>query len=883
MDTKTGPPSVRRKHSTRWTVRFADRLSRVVITVAGIGTIVAVSGVFLYLIWVVIPLFASGTVESQKNVSVPGGIATKDQSLIAAAVDEYQLLAWSLSSSGQLTVFRVNNGEVLERRNLFDGSPPLTTYSKPSIRSFDDGSGNKVTQVVVAFGFEDGSVRIGKFYIKGSYPAKKALPREVHTLRIGESARVGSGIVLFTRKEQFFLQAVEVDMPPAAKAPARSPVRLIDQTISSHGPVVCTLSENGKLRLNQIKETIPLDPDLPVVRRLVATELPIDEKDNHPRPDTMLLSEAGDQLFLIWNGGRFIRYDLRKAATAKVVEQDRFFHNQEDVHVTAIRQLIGRGTILVGDSTGTVSAWFLTRPDQVGTQDDAVLSRAHQLRGPAGASVTTLDISSRGRQVAVGYSNGDVRLFNVTSEKLVVDVSTGSNQPVEAVLLAPKVDGLLAFGGEKGWHWEIKPGHPEITLGSVFGKVWYESSDRPVHKWESSSGNDSYEPKYGMVPLIFGTIKASVYSLLFGVPLALLAAVYTSEFMRPRTRAIVKPVIEMMASLPSVVLGFLAGLVFAQFVEDKVPTILCAFLFVPLMFVLVAHLAQLLPEKTFMSVTRMRFLAFIFCMPLGLSAAWLVGPIVEKYLFAGDLRAWVVNRKASSVGGWMLLCLPVSVLTTVFVMGNTVTPWLRRVSARWTRFPSAFLDLGRFAGVCAASLLMAFSLSYMLAGVGLDARPVFFDTYSQRNALVAGFAMGFAIIPIIYTIAEDALSAVPEHLRSGSLATGATTWQTAIRIVIPTAMSGLFSAVMIGFGRAVGETMIVVMASGNTPVMEWNAFNGFRTLSANIAVEIPEAERHGTLFATLFLAALVLFCITFVLNTLAEIVRLRFRKKAYQL
>jgi phosphate transport system permease protein len=143
--------------------------------------------------------------------------------------------------------------------------------------------------------------------------------------------------------------------------------------------------------------------------------------------------------------------------------------------------------------------------------------------------------------------------------------------------------------------------------------------------------------------------------------------------------------------------------------------------------------------------------------------------------------------------------------------------------------------------------------------------------------------MGFAIIPIIYTIAEDALAAVPDHLRSASFASGATPWQTAWRIVIPTAMSGLFSAVMIGFGRAVGETMIVLMAAGNTPILEWNIFNGFRTLSANIAVELPEAVRNSTHYRTLFLAALVLFVMTFALNTLAEIVRIRFRKKAMEL
>jgi phosphate transport system permease protein len=104
-----------------------------------------------------------------------------------------------------------------------------------------------------------------------------------------------------------------------------------------------------------------------------------------------------------------------------------------------------------------------------------------------------------------------------------------------------------------------------------------------------------------------------------------------------------------------------------------------------------------------------------------------------------------------------------------------------------------------------------------------------------------------------------------------------------MRVVVPTAASGLFSAVMVGLGRAVGETMIVLMAAGNTPMMQWNIFSGFRTLSANLAVELPEAVAGSTHFRTLFLAALSLFAITFVVNTAAEVVRQRFRKRAYQL
>jgi phosphate transport system permease protein len=155
--------------------------------------------------------------------------------------------------------------------------------------------------------------------------------------------------------------------------------------------------------------------------------------------------------------------------------------------------------------------------------------------------------------------------------------------------------------------------------------------------------------------------------------------------------------------------------------------------------------------------------------------------------------------------------------------------------------------------------------------------------YDQRNALVVGIAMGFAVIPIVYSISEEAFSSVPRTLISGSLALGASRWQTVSKIVLPTASPGVFAAVMVGFGRAIGETMIVLMAAGNTPITEWSAFNGFRTLSANIAVEIPEAPQGGTLYRTLFLSGLILFVVTFLVNTAAEVVRLRLRKRFGQL
>jgi phosphate transport system permease protein len=149
--------------------------------------------------------------------------------------------------------------------------------------------------------------------------------------------------------------------------------------------------------------------------------------------------------------------------------------------------------------------------------------------------------------------------------------------------------------------------------------------------------------------------------------------------------------------------------------------------------------------------------------------------------------------------------------------------------------------------------------------------------YDQRNCIVIAAGLGLAVIPIIFSIAEDSLSSVPRSLAAASLALGASRWQTVWRVVVPSASPGIFAGVMIGFGRAVGETMIVLMATGNTPILDWSPFTGMRTLSANIAVEIPEAPVGGTLYRVLFLCAVLLFLLTFALNTAAELVRQRLR------
>ena len=187
------------------------------------------------------------------------------------------------------------------------------------------------------------------------------------------------------------------------------------------------------------------------------------------------------------------------------------------------------------------------------------------------------------------------------------------------------------------------------------------------------------------------------------------------------------------------------------------------------------------------------------------------------------------------------------------------------------------------AALLALAAVAAGALAWALAEAGLGLRGTMVDTYVQRNAFVVGFAMGFAVIPIVYTIAEDALNSVPEHLRAASLACGATPWQTATRVILPTAISGVFAAVMIGMGRAVGETMIVVMAAGNTPTLDWNVFSGLRALIGQYRRRAARGGSRRHPLSDAVLAAVVLFAMTFVVNTLAELVRLRFRKRAAQL
>ncbi len=464
--------------------------------------------------------------------------------------------------------------------------------------------------------------------------------------------------------------------------------------------------------------------------------------------------------------------------------------------VTALAWALGDVTFLAGTTQGEVSGWFPVRL----REDDAepAMVRAHVFPSQ-GAAVRALGASSRDKSFFALGVDGSLALHFLTSERTLLRLR--GREDARTALITPKGDGvLLAQADGTLSRFEITVPHPEITWRALFGKVWYEGYSKPEYVWQSTGATNDFETKFSLFPLVFGTLKGTFYALLFAIPLAVLGALYTSQFVHPSVRARVKPTVEVMAALPSVVIGFVAGLYLAPLVERFVVPVLLMLVLMPVFGTAGTLIWGRLPLAVVRRLKPGMELALI--LPLLLLGGWVslkLGPAVEAWLLDGDFRLWLSGA------------------------------------------------------------------------LGL--------TYDQRNCLVVGLAMGFAVVPIIFTIADDAFSAVPGSLTAGSLALGASRWQTALRVVLPTASPGVFSAVMIGFGRAVGETMIVLMATGNTPVLDWSIFNGMRTLSANIAVEIPEAPHGGTLYRVLFLAAAMLFLMTFAVNTVAEIVRQRLRER----
>ncbi|MEH2921106.1 ABC transporter permease subunit [Samsonia erythrinae] len=496
----------------------------------------------------------------------------------------------------------------------------------------------------------------------------------------------------------------------------------------------------------------------------------------------LLLTPDGQQLYLL-SGGELMQWQVDGAALT--LREKRQLQLAEPLHLAL---LSGGRSLLVQAADGQISQWF-----EVPGDDGATLTEIRRFEHIAGESVLLATEAQR-RVFATLNAQGKLSLFASKQSQALLT----QNVPARAQGLALSARGqALLIETAQGWHrYRVDNPYPDIGWRGLWQKLWYENYPEPAYIWQSTSADDSYQTKFSMMPLMLGTLKAAIYAMLFATPLALSAAVYTACFMSPALRRWIKPTLEIMGALPTVVVGLIAAI----WLAPHFATYLSAILAMPILWVLAVlgcgWLAQRLPAHW-----RARF-------PAGWDALFLLPVVFLTWLAAC----------------WMAPYIEIGIL------GQPLYQWLG-------------------------------------------------DDFVQRNTLVAGVALGFALIPLIFSLAEDALFSVPARLSEGSLALGATAWQTLWRVVLPSASAGIFAALMLSFGRAVGETMIVLMATGNTPIMDEGLLQGLRSLAANIAIEMPEAVTNSGHYRVLFLTALTLFVFTFAVNTLAEAIRQRLRRR----
>ncbi|VAW97319.1 Phosphate transport system permease protein PstC (TC 3.A.1.7.1) [hydrothermal vent metagenome] len=730
---------------------FKDKLTAFNMAVGGIGVIIAILLIFFYLVYIVYPLFKSA------NISEISQFPTNTQygQILHLAVEEQNKIAVQYTNEGYALFFNTHTGKKIKQVSLL-------ANHKAKVTSF------KISQLVnntVILGLSNGRAIIAKHNFKISYPDDKMHiePEIIYP--------AGKNSILIDKKKQPLVDIAYQQNDEQAK--------------------IIALTKDGRLLMALLqKESSSLleedDEETPASFTQTIIDLP-----QIQGAQSILIEYQQRIAYIAKKSGEVTVIDINESDNINVIEKVNLLKDNQTL--TSFSFLTGGISILVGNSNGNIAQWFPVNTDNI-PQLTFIRSFNKQQN-----SIVAIETEQRRKGFVSATRDGQIAIFNSTAKREVLNIVIPETS-IQHITLSPRADLLITANDKKITTWHIENEHPEMSWAILWEQIWYESYTEPEYIWQSSSADNDFEPKYSFMPLAFGTLKAAFYAMLFAIPLALMGAIYTAYFMAPKMRAVVKPTIEIMEALPTVILGFLAGLWLAPFLEKNLVGVFSLLIIMPIGILLFSFAWQALPKKIRMQV------------PDGWHAALLI-PVIFFL-------------------GWAALSLSPQ-LENIFFDGN-IQLWLKE-------------------------------------SLGMD--------FDQRNSLVVGIAMGVAVIPTIFSIAEDAIFSVPKHLTFGSLALGATPWQTLMRVVILTASPGIFSAVMIGMGRAVGETMIVLMATGNTPVMDFSIFQGMRTLSANIAVEMPEAEVASTHYRILFLAALVLFLFTFIFNTAAEIIRHRLRKK----
>ncbi len=730
-----------------------DRLTSALVGIGGISVIIAILLIFIYLLYEVMPLFHQAQITPAQAGSDPVAPYRRPGPAGASlylAMEEQAEVALRLNANGEATFFATVTGDVVRRQSAAQSASEITAFAL-------DADASRLFGLAHA----DGSLSLAKHNYAISYP---------------------NDVRKITPSIDFPFSEDALALAPQLGSPTQLALRNGEDALIA----VASNAQNQLFLTQFVKEENLFSEELTLTTAHFALPaIPVGIKKLMISPDQhwLLVLDQNNQIQLL---------NIQDPASPVAQPILRASH----ATVTSAAFLLGGSSLMIGDQNGRISQWFMVR----NAEGEYDLRHIRDFSSDNPNRITQIIPEHRRKGFLTAEKNGTVSLYNATAQNRVL--STGLDlQGVQRMAISPRADALLVErpDGKMGF-WAVDNEHPEVSWNALWHKIWYEGYEEPSFTWQSSAATNDFEPKYSLMPLAFGTLKAAFYAMLVATPLAICGAIYTAYFMAPGLRRKIKPFIELMEALPTVILGFLAGLWLAPFIELHLARIFTLLLLVPIGVVLFAYLWQRLPRQ-------IRYLV-----PEGWDAALLIPVIILLTLAAA----------------------PVSELVEALFFGGDMKLFITR-------------DLG--------------------------------INFDQRNALVVGLAMGFAVIPTIFSITEDAIFSVPQHLSNGSLALGATPWQTLSRVVLPTASPGIFSAMMIGMGRAVGETMIVLMATGNTPIMDANIFEGMRTLAANIAVEMPESEVGSSHFRILFLAALVLFLFTFVVNTAAEIIRQRLRRK----
>ncbi len=738
---------------------FYDKLATGVVAAGGVGIIICIVAILFFIGIETLPLWQSANTELANTFTVEKAPSDfgKTSNILLVGTEEYTEIAFLLDQQGVASFVSLKDGSLVSEVHL------VNQEEEGEVTSTFTSDNNKEYAIATSLGW------IIPFSLKYNITFDENNDRTI--------------------------------LPQIIKS---DPIKVGDESVKLFGfqkgeyggsSVTAYVTDTNKFIFHSIAVS---DDEFMDQEESITNSVDLTDQVNPESIQTIEIDSFLNNVYAGTSDGKIYNWNIRNKFNPELQEVITATSNPK-TGVTSLGLLIGSRSLFVGDSDGNISVWF-----PIGNaQGKPVLTRVHEMP-KLESTVTGFANSPRDRGFVANDDQGNVGVYHTTTQTRQA-LFNGEGKDYNSITFAPRANGVVVVDKDgKVNHWSIDNPHPETNFKTLFGKVWYEGYSDPEYVWQSTGGTDEFEPKFSLTPLIYGTLKGAFYALLFAIPLAILSAICVSQFMHPNHRNKIKPIIEIMAALPSVVLGFFAGLWLAPKFEKIFPAVFAMFVVIPLITIIAVFIWQKVPvtiKGKLRIGTELYFLIPIII--VGILICLGLNTSIEGVLFGGDYKTWF----------------------------------------------------------------------YEVLGI----------QYDQRNALIVGFAMGFAVIPIIFTISEDALSSVPNNLTSGSLALGASRWQTAINIVLPSASPGIFSAVMIGLGRAVGETMIVLMATGNTPVMDWSFFNGFRALSANIAVELPEAPHGGTLYRILFLAALILFFFTFLLNTLAEILRQRLRKKYGQL